>query len=143
MSRGVGLNHSARARGGGRETRSAARPEPPPTAPRAPPLARHAPLDSPASDRRTHVARKGERASSVALGRPRKPERGTRGNPAEESERASEREGGREGGQQGRKFKYQLHRLAFFFLPFSFSCYYLSFLFSLFLFSVFRDRVSL
>lgn len=43
MSRGVGLNHSVRARGGGREPRGGALPEPPPAAPRAPPLARHAP----------------------------------------------------------------------------------------------------
>lgn len=59
MSRGVGLNHWARARGGGREPRGGARPKPPPAAPRAPPLVRHAPLDSPTSRRRTHVRTQG------------------------------------------------------------------------------------
>lgn len=127
MSRGVGLNHSARARGGGREPRGGARPEPPPAAPRAPPLTRHAPLDSPASGRRTHVHTQGH---THVLGCPRTPPPTGSGDPGKPCGGKPERPG-------GDKFKSQLRRLA---LLCFFSFPYISFSFpfpSLFCFSEF------
>lgn len=130
MSRGVGSNHSARARGGGREPRGGARQEPPPAGPRAPPLARHAPLDSPASERRTHVRTQG---STYVLGCPRTTPPAGSEDPGKPCGGTGEGEGEDDG-----QFKSQLRRLAFYlfllFLPF--------FLFFFFLW-IFQDRVSL